>query len=78
MAEIKEFKPSTKERPKPEKPADLTTNEEFEKRRQGILRTAEKRAAESPRQSRQEVQRRFIEKIEEVKKRLKKIEEEHK
>ncbi len=33
MAEIKEFKPSTKESPHPEKPADVIPNTEFQKRR---------------------------------------------
>jgi len=76
MAEIKEFKPSTKERPKPEKPANVVSNEELEKRRREILLQKEqKEAAKSPGQIKGEAQQRFIDKIKGLRKQFGKEEE---
>lgn len=79
MAEIKEFQPSTKERPKPEKPADVVSNEKFEERKREIaLKREAEEAAKSPAQRKGEIQQRFIEKIKELKREFQKSEEENK
>jgi len=54
---------------KPEKPANVVLNEEFEKRRQEIItRRREKEEAKSPAQIKREALQRFIHKIKELKK----------
>ncbi len=81
--EIKEFKPSTveKQKPfdtaqgKPKEPAEIVSNEEFEKRRREI--SARREELKTPGQRKDDARKSFIDKIRELKDRFKKIEEDN-
>ena len=74
--QITKLTPSTKERPKPEKPTDIVSNEEFEERRREIiLQKEEKETTKSSGQRKGEAQQRFMDKIKELRKQFRKEEE---
>lgn len=75
MGEIKEFKPSTKERLKPEKTAIVVPNEEFERRRKEMRPQEEKETDKSPAQTKGEARQSFIDKIKELRVKFKNLEE---